>query len=179
LALCVIRMVVVKDPDMAVQERLELVFEMFLKFRTVAKVMRLLNDRLDLPRATGTVIVFGASEDLFGGGDPEKSRLRRRRCRWPDAYARTRTAKAPRPRTRLLFNPCHSLSLKSGWAKSCMARSSISPAACHASGQTRALLMLNAKRCCLVEKSARSRRDDVALVRIVWRGGQVIDLEFK
>lgn len=42
---------VVKDPDMAVQERLGLVFEMFLKFRTVAKVMRLLNDRgLDLPR---------------------------------------------------------------------------------------------------------------------------------
>ena len=36
---------------MAVQERLELVFEMFLKFRTIAKVMRLLNDRgLDLPR---------------------------------------------------------------------------------------------------------------------------------
>jgi hypothetical protein len=43
--------VVVKDPDMAVQERLALVFEMFLKFRTVAKVMRLLNERgLDLPR---------------------------------------------------------------------------------------------------------------------------------
>jgi len=43
--------VVVKDPDMAVQQRLGLVFEMFLKFRTVAKVMRLLNDRgLDLPR---------------------------------------------------------------------------------------------------------------------------------
>jgi DNA invertase Pin-like site-specific DNA recombinase len=43
--------VVVKDPDMAVQERLGLVFEMFLKFRTVAKVMRLLNGRgLDLPR---------------------------------------------------------------------------------------------------------------------------------
>jgi len=43
--------VVVKDPDMAVQGRLGLVFEMFLKFRTVAKVMRLLNDRgLDLPR---------------------------------------------------------------------------------------------------------------------------------
>ena len=43
--------VVVKDPDMAVQERLGLVFEMFLKFRTVAKVMRVLNDRgLDLPR---------------------------------------------------------------------------------------------------------------------------------
>jgi DNA invertase Pin-like site-specific DNA recombinase len=43
--------VVVKDPDMAVQERLVLVFDMFLKFRTVAKVMRLLNDRgLDLPR---------------------------------------------------------------------------------------------------------------------------------
>ena len=43
--------VVVKDPNMAVQERLELVFEMFLKFRTVAKVMRLLNERgLDLPR---------------------------------------------------------------------------------------------------------------------------------
>jgi hypothetical protein len=43
--------VVVKDPNMAVQERLELVFEMFLKFRTVGKVMRLLNERgLDLPR---------------------------------------------------------------------------------------------------------------------------------
>src|ERR1700746_3989479 len=43
--------VVVKDPDMAVQERLELVFEMFLKFRTVAKVMRALNERgLELPR---------------------------------------------------------------------------------------------------------------------------------
>jgi DNA invertase Pin-like site-specific DNA recombinase len=43
--------VVVKDPDMAVQERLGLVFELFLKFRTVAKVTRVLNDRgLDLPR---------------------------------------------------------------------------------------------------------------------------------
>jgi len=43
--------VVVKDPDLAVQERLGLVFEMFQKFRTVAKVMRILNDRgLDLPR---------------------------------------------------------------------------------------------------------------------------------
>jgi DNA invertase Pin-like site-specific DNA recombinase len=43
--------VVVKDPDMAVQERLGLVFEMFLKFRTVAKVMRVFNERgLDLPR---------------------------------------------------------------------------------------------------------------------------------
>ena len=29
--------VVVKDPDLGVQERLGLVFEMFLKFRTVAK----------------------------------------------------------------------------------------------------------------------------------------------
>lgn len=43
--------VVVKDPDMAIQERLGLVFEMFLKFRTVSKVMRVLNDRgLDIPR---------------------------------------------------------------------------------------------------------------------------------
>ena len=43
--------VVVKDPDMAIQERLGLVFDMFLKFRTVPKVMRLLNERgLDLPR---------------------------------------------------------------------------------------------------------------------------------
>ncbi|MER8537611.1 recombinase family protein [Mesorhizobium sp. M1005] len=43
--------VVVKDPDLAVQERLELIFETFLKFRTVAKVMRVLNDRgLALPR---------------------------------------------------------------------------------------------------------------------------------
>jgi DNA invertase Pin-like site-specific DNA recombinase len=43
--------VVVKDPDIEVQERLELVFQTFLKFRTVAKVMRVLNERgLDLPR---------------------------------------------------------------------------------------------------------------------------------
>src|SRR5690242_15363945 len=43
--------VVVKDPDLAVQERLGLVFETFLRFRTVARVMRVLNDRgLDLPR---------------------------------------------------------------------------------------------------------------------------------
>lgn len=45
--------VVVKDPDMAVQERLDLVFETFLKVRTAAKVMRILNHRgLDLPRRT-------------------------------------------------------------------------------------------------------------------------------
>lgn len=43
--------VVLKDPNIAVQERLGLVFELFLKLRTVAKVMRMLNDRgLDLPR---------------------------------------------------------------------------------------------------------------------------------
>lgn len=42
---------VVKDPDIAVQERLELVFQTFLKFRTIAKVMGVLNDRsLALPR---------------------------------------------------------------------------------------------------------------------------------
>jgi DNA invertase Pin-like site-specific DNA recombinase len=43
--------VVVKDPDLAVQDRLRLVFEMFHKFRSVSKIMRMLNDRgLDLPR---------------------------------------------------------------------------------------------------------------------------------
>src|SRR5580658_1435449 len=43
--------VVVKDPDIAVQERLGLVFELFLKVLSVAKVMRMLNGRsLDLPR---------------------------------------------------------------------------------------------------------------------------------
>lgn len=43
--------VVVKDPDMAVQDRLGLVFELFLKLRSIAKVMRMLNGRsLDLPR---------------------------------------------------------------------------------------------------------------------------------
>lgn len=43
--------VVLKEPNIAVQERLNLVFELFLKVRTVAKVMRMLNDRgLDLPR---------------------------------------------------------------------------------------------------------------------------------
>ena len=43
--------VVVKDPNLEVQERLELLFETFLKLRTVAKVMREFNDRgLELPR---------------------------------------------------------------------------------------------------------------------------------
>ncbi len=43
--------VVLKDPDMAVQDRLGLVFELFLKLRSIAKVMRMLNARgLDLPR---------------------------------------------------------------------------------------------------------------------------------
>lgn len=43
--------VVVKDPDMAVQDRLGLVFELFLKFGAAAQVMRKLNKRgLDLPR---------------------------------------------------------------------------------------------------------------------------------
>jgi DNA invertase Pin-like site-specific DNA recombinase len=43
--------IVVKEPNVEVQERLGLVFETFLKVRTVAKVMRVLNDRgLDLPR---------------------------------------------------------------------------------------------------------------------------------
>ena len=37
--------IVIKDPDLAVQERIGLVFETFLKVRTVAKVMRVLNDR--------------------------------------------------------------------------------------------------------------------------------------
>ncbi|WP_306770269.1 recombinase family protein [Mycobacterium sp. KBS0706] len=42
---------VFKDPDVEVQERLELVFRTFLKLRTVAKVMRMLNHRNhDLPR---------------------------------------------------------------------------------------------------------------------------------
>src|SRR4051812_50189068 len=43
--------IVLKDPNIEVQERLGLVFQTFLKFRTVAKVMRVLNERgLDLPR---------------------------------------------------------------------------------------------------------------------------------
>lgn len=43
--------VVLKDPDTAVQGRLGLVFELFLKLRSIAKVMRMLNARdLDLPR---------------------------------------------------------------------------------------------------------------------------------
>ena len=43
--------VVVKDPDIEVQGRLELVFDTFLQQRTVAKVMRTFNARgLDLPR---------------------------------------------------------------------------------------------------------------------------------
>src|SRR5260370_4946571 len=42
--------VVVKDPDMAVQGRLGLVFQLFLQLRSVAKVMRALNERdLELP----------------------------------------------------------------------------------------------------------------------------------
>jgi DNA invertase Pin-like site-specific DNA recombinase len=43
--------IVVKDPNIEVQERLELLFATFLKLGSVAKVMRLFNDRgLDLPR---------------------------------------------------------------------------------------------------------------------------------
>ena len=43
--------VVVKDPNLEVQERLSLLFETFLKVRSVAKVMRHFNDRgLELPR---------------------------------------------------------------------------------------------------------------------------------
>lgn len=43
--------VVLKDPDVGVQGRLGLVFELFLKLRSIAKVMRMLNNRgLDLPR---------------------------------------------------------------------------------------------------------------------------------
>ncbi len=37
--------VVVKDPNVEVQERLGLVFQTFLRFRTIAKVMRVLNER--------------------------------------------------------------------------------------------------------------------------------------
>ncbi len=43
--------IVVKDPNIEVQERLELLFQTFLKLRSVAKVMRMFNGRdLDLPR---------------------------------------------------------------------------------------------------------------------------------
>lgn len=43
--------VVLKDPDAGVQGRLGLVFELFLKLCSIAKVMRMLNNRgLDLPR---------------------------------------------------------------------------------------------------------------------------------
>jgi DNA invertase Pin-like site-specific DNA recombinase len=43
--------IVVKDPNIEVQERLELLFAAFLKLRSVAKVMRMFNGRgLDLPR---------------------------------------------------------------------------------------------------------------------------------
>jgi DNA invertase Pin-like site-specific DNA recombinase len=43
--------VVVKDPNLEVQERLDLLFATFLKVRTVAKVMRTFNERgLELPR---------------------------------------------------------------------------------------------------------------------------------
>ena len=81
--------VVTKDPDMAVQERLGLVFGMFLKFRTVAKVMRLLNDRGSRPSTPQQAwrFVLDASDDLFGGGDPEESCLRRRLRLWPHSNA--------------------------------------------------------------------------------------------
>lgn len=43
--------IVTKDPNLEVQERLELLFQTFLKVRTIAKVMREFNNRgLDLPR---------------------------------------------------------------------------------------------------------------------------------
>jgi DNA invertase Pin-like site-specific DNA recombinase len=52
--------VVVKDPDIAEQQRLELIFHTFLKVRTVAKVMRVRNERgLSFPAVTGMVICAG------------------------------------------------------------------------------------------------------------------------
>jgi DNA invertase Pin-like site-specific DNA recombinase len=63
--------VVVKDPDLAIQGRLELVFEMFLKFRTVAKVMRVLNERSASPSPRpARRSALGARNDLIGGVDP-------------------------------------------------------------------------------------------------------------
>ena len=71
--------VVVKDPDLSVQERLELVFRTFLKFRTVAKVMRVLNDRdLPLPRRDRHGELRWARATVSAvASDPEEPRLRR------------------------------------------------------------------------------------------------------
>ena len=99
--------VVVRDPDMAVQERLQLVFGMFPRFGTVAKVMRMLNGRTVsiclTPRPTRR-FALDASDDLISGGNPEKSGL----CRGLHVYGRTfrirettregaSRAKTPRP----------------------------------------------------------------------------------
>ena len=52
--------VVLKDPDMAVQERAGAGVRDIPEVRTVAKVMRVLNDRgLDLPRVIGMAICVG------------------------------------------------------------------------------------------------------------------------
>ena len=81
--------VVVKDPDLAVQERLELVFEMFLKFRTVAKVMRVLNDRgLDLPRRDRHGDPRWARATVASVASILKNpSLCRRVCLWADPHA--------------------------------------------------------------------------------------------
>jgi hypothetical protein len=66
--------VVVKDPKIEVQERLGLVFQTFLKVRTVAKVMRVLNERgLDLPRRDRHGDLCWARATVAGGvDDPAK-----------------------------------------------------------------------------------------------------------
>src|SRR5262249_1664427 len=70
---------VVKDPNVEVQERIELLFETFLKLRTVAKVMREFNERgLELPRrdrhgdlrwtrATASAVAATLKNPAYGG----------------------------------------------------------------------------------------------------------------
>jgi DNA invertase Pin-like site-specific DNA recombinase len=95
--------VVVKDPNLEVQERLDLLFETFLKLRTVAKVMREFNDRgLELPRrdhhgdlrwarATTSAVAAILKNPAYAGAFVYG---RTRLCKPPDGRS---PAKAPRP----------------------------------------------------------------------------------
>ncbi|MHC2713584.1 DNA invertase Pin-like site-specific DNA recombinase [Bradyrhizobium diazoefficiens] len=116
--------VVVKDPDMAVQGRLGLVFQLFLQLRSVAKVMRALNERdLELPR-----------RDRYGDLCWTRATLAAVADRLPQIWGDETISDAHR----------------------------------------KALLR------CLIEKVVLDRGErDLALARIVWRGGAVTELEVK
>ena len=84
--------VVVKDPDTSVQDRLGLIFQLFLKFHSIAKVMRVLNERsLELPRRDRHGdLRWARATRCCRGGHLEESSLRRRLCVWTNSSSHAR-----------------------------------------------------------------------------------------